>query len=591
MRNPYLSLLGTAWNYAGKKKNKFVLIYAMFAIANIIIAFNPILYGWFVDSLQQQGSDVIQIAGIYALAFLGLRLAEWSFHGPARVMERKLAFDISKNFMEEHYHKILHLSIKWHQDHHTGSTINRVRKGYEAIKDFFQNGFIYLYAIGKFFFSFSAMIYFSPIFGSIAVLLGLVTIMVIIRFDKPYVRSLKEINEKEHEVSSTLFDSLSNIVTVITLRLEKRMEKSILNKVSAVFPSFKRNVVVNEWKWFAAQMLVGLIYAVIVFGYVYQQWIPEKVFPIGGLVMLIGFVNQFTGVFNDIASQYTKILQYNTDIEMAKNISREYDHQRSIDSSKRLHGDWKKIKISNVNFSRNEAGEKTHFSGLNNLHLDIYRGKRIALIGESGSGKSTLLALLRGLYSPQRSLVMVDDKETFPFESIGNSVTLFPQEPEIFDNTIWYNITLGLPFTQEEVMKVCDIAQFSEVVKRLPSGLETHIQEKGVNLSGGQKQRLALARGILAASTSDIVLLDEPTSSVDPKTEMLIYRKMFEAFTNKATISSLHRLHLLPQFDYVYILQNGEVVDEGNFKELRSRSIIFREMWQHQEEQMQSIEN
>ncbi|WP_317170083.1 ATP-binding cassette domain-containing protein [Rhodocytophaga rosea] len=125
----------------------------------------------------------------------------------------------------------------------------------------------------------------------------------------------------------------------------------------------------------------------------------------------------------------------------------------------------------------------------------------------------------------------------------------------------------------------------------MPQGLDTIIQEKGVNLSGGQRQRLALARGILAARSSSIILMDEPTSSVDPRTEVKLYNNLFEAFGNKAVISSLHRLHLLNQFDYVYILQNGQVIDEGNFEYLRKYSPAFAEMWQHQEEQERVLVN
>ena len=122
------------------------------------------------------------------------------------------------------------------------------------------------------------------------------------------------------------------------------------------------------------------------------------------------------------------------------------------------------------------------------------------------------------------------------------------------------------------------------MVNQLPRGLKSSIQEKGVNLSGGQKQRLALARGILAAKTSDIILFDEPTSSVDPKTEMQIYEKLFQECEGKAVVSTLHRLHLLTYFDYVYILEDGAVVAEGKFSELRHNSPVFIELWRHQEE-------
>ena len=231
------------------------------------------------------------------------------------------------------------------------------------------------------------------------------------------------------------------------------------------------------------------------------------------------------------------------------------------------------------------ATEPSTKPGLHGLSIQLRRGQRVAFIGESGSGKSTLLALLRGLYDPEPgAIIRADGRQIADFGTVSETVTLFPQEPEIFENTIEYNITLGLPFEQAEVEAVCRAAYFADVVAQLPNGFESSIKEKGVNLSGGQKQRLALARGILAARDSDIVLLDEPTSSVDPKTEAAIYDNLFTAFADKAVVSTLHRLHLLPRFDYVYVMQAGRIADEGTFADLRERSPIFQELWRHQEE-------
>src|SRR5258708_12181579 len=143
------------------------------------------------------------------------------------------------------------------------------------------------------------------------------------------------------------------------------------------------------------------------------------------------------------------------------------------------------------------------------------------------------------------------------------SVTLFPQEPEIFENTLAYNIAVGLHFAEEDILQVGESAHFVEVIRQLPLGLESDIREKGVNLSGGQKQRLALARGILAARDSDLVLLDEPTSSVDPRTEALIYEGLFKAFSDKAIISSIHPLHLLAPFAYPYVLHQGHITPQA----------------------------
>jgi ATP-binding cassette subfamily B protein len=586
MTNPYISLMKTAWVFAKKEKKQYIIVYSLFILASGTFALFPLLYGWFINTLQKEGLNHLRYAWLYAGVYLLLKIIEWAFHGPARILERKLAFNLSRNFLQELYHQTLHLPVKWHQDHHSGSTINRIRKAYDALKEFFQNGFMYMYALSKFSFSFVAMIIFSPLFGAIGVMLGILTIWAIFKFDKPFIKALDETNEKEHIVSSTLFDSLSNIITVITLRLEKRMESSLLKKIADVFPPFMKNVKINEWKWFVADMLVGLVYAVTVVGYIYQHWEPGKVFMVGNLVALLGFVNQFTSVFHDVAWQYTQIVQFDTDVKTSRFITQAYKEHHLSDEVQALPPDWKRISISRLNFSHKDSySSSEQTSSLHDISIILEKGKRIAFIGESGSGKSTLMALLRGLFAPQPGTVIsVDDKTNVSINAISSSITLFPQEPEIFENTIEHNITLGLPFDEPQIMDVCRTAQFDEVVQHLPKKLQSNIQEKGVNLSGGQKQRLALARGILAAKSSDIVLLDEPTSSVDSKTENQIYEKLFEEFADKVVVSSLHRLYMLTHFDYIYVLQHGSIVDQGTFAKLRSGSLIFQELWRHQEE-------
>ena len=583
MKNHYLSLLNTSWKYARRKRRNFALIYVLFICANIIFSMNPLLYGWFIGKIQNNSQQTLHYTLIFALSYIGLKLAEWCFHGPARIMERTLAFHISRNFLQEKFHQTLHLTAKWHQDHHSGATINRIKKSFEALRDFFDRGFVYIYTLSKFFFSVAAILFFSPLFGSIAILLGIVTIFLITRFDKPYVKTLAEVNEKEHNVTSNLFDSLSNIRTVITLRLERSIERGLLHKYMMVFRPFRKNAVLNEWKWFTADMMITVIYCVVVSGYIYQHWEPGKIFYIAGLVTLLGYVNQFTSVFQNIAGQYSDLIQYDTYIKGSQAITKEYQAQHRSDENCNFPHKWNNIAINNLNFSH-RASYCHQFApqSLHNLSVQIKRGKKIALIGESGSGKSTLLSLLRGLYCPEKDTMVTLDGKKITLESIHDSVTLFPQEPEIFENTLQYNITLGLPFSNEEVLRACEDAHLLEVIDQMPDGLLTDIREKGVNLSGGQKQRLALARGILASIDSEVILLDEPTSSVDPKTEYLIYEKLFATFKDKAIISSIHRLHLLHHFDYIYVLDQGKVSAEGTLDQLMHGSELFKELWLHQ---------
>lgn len=600
MANPYISLLRTAWRYARKEKKKYVLIYAMFIAAYLVWSLTPLLFGWFIDKLQTDSPHALHYALLYVAGYIAIKLVQWAFHGPARIMERGLAFRLGRNFLQERYHQVLHLPVKWQQDHHSGATINRIRKAYDALREFFGHGFMYINVVMKFLVSVGAMLYFLPFYGIIALCLGVLTTFVIRKFDKPFVKALKEVNEKEHVVSATLFDSLSNIMTVITLRLERSMETGLIGKVQQIFRPWRRSYVVNEWKWFVAEMLIASIYGLLAFGYVYQHWVPGKIFLIGGLSTLLLYVNQFTSVFTDIAWQYTEIVQYNTYVQTADVISDAYAEQHRADRPDGLPDNWQSLSFRNLNFSHRPTYDAGHRAqSLHDLQLTIRRGRRIALIGESGSGKSTILALLRGLYQPEAGFTIDVETAARPsaaealataapdpkawLERLNEAVTLFPQEPEIFENTIEYNITLGLPFDEKEILQVCESAYFTDVIRNLPQGLQSDIREKGVNLSGGQKQRLALARGILAARDSGVVLLDEPTSSVDPRTEAMIYEGLFSAFSDKAIISSIHRLHLLPRFDYVYVLHQGRVVAEGNFDDLRAHSSVFQELWRHQE--------
>jgi ABC-type multidrug transport system fused ATPase/permease subunit len=243
-----------------------------------------------------------------------------------------------------------------------------------------------------------------------------------------------------------------------------------------------------------------------------------------------------------------------------------------------LGNNWEELKIENLKFSyNNQEGKKLHLA---NVSLSIKRNQKIALIGESGSGKTTLLKIIRELYQPERVKLYLDGKLLKNgLAAISSEVTLIPQDPEIFSTTIKENITLGIDQKANTIKKFTDLARFSDVINRLPKKLNSSIVEKGVNLSGGEKQRLALARGLLACEDKSIVLLDEPTSSVDLENEMLIYQNIFDRFKNKTIISSIHRLHLLPLFDMIYFFQNGRIIASGSFNELLKKSQSFQKIW------------
>ena len=226
--------------------------------------------------------------------------------------------------------------------------------------------------------------------------------------------------------------------------------------------------------------------------------------------------------------------------------------------------------IQQLDFTYKDTERPTQH--LKNVSIVLRRGTRIAFVGESGSGKSTLMSLIRGLHEADSGTVLCDGLElAHGLKDVGTTVTLIPQEPEIFENTIEYNITLDTDQEESELMEDIELSRFASVVRHLPQGLKTNTAEKGVNLSGGEKQRLALARGFFAAKQSSIILLDEPTSSVDPVNERHIYENMIRRFSDRCIVSSLHKRYLLPLFDYVYVFADGKIADEGTPLEIGPR--------------------
>ena len=250
---------------------------------------------------------------------------------------------------------------------------------------------------------------------------------------------------------------------------------------------------------------------------------------------------------------------------------------------------WHRLEVKNLTFQH--ASLTKHNQIFNRISFKIRQGEKIALIGSSGGGKSTLMNLLSSLYIPSEVELIIDGVSFNTLEPLQAITTLIPQDPEIFENTIAFNITMDLPTEADQIQQVVRLSGFSNVLASLPDSLNTDIREKGFNLSVGQKQRLALARGLLAARFSSLILMDEPTSSVDLPTEREILSGVMKAFPEKAMVISLHRLHLLSSFDSIIMLSNGEVVAAGAVLELLNNPGPVRDLWQMYQEDQRSSEN
>ncbi|MFH1173421.1 MAG: ABC transporter ATP-binding protein [bacterium] len=466
---------------------------------------------------------------------------------------------------------------EWHTDHHSGDTIDKIEKGTSSIYRFASQGFEVVETIMMFVGSYIALAYFNFHTSYIVLFMVILTVTLILKIDKVLIRQYKELNTMDNEISAKVFDVISNITTVIILRVEDLVSKAIFKKITKPFRLFSKNVKINETKWFAVSICTSTMLFLTLLSYILINVKAGQVVLIGTIYALYGYIERINNLFFRFAYRYGDIVRQRTKVMNAEEISKEFKDKEKINKI-RLSTGWHSLKIENLNFAYdNQEGQKLH---LCNVSLLIKKGEHIALIGESGSGKTTLLKIIRELYTPDKVKVYLDGKLlSGGFKPISHDIALIPQDPEIFSTTIKENITLGVSHKLSHIKKYTDLARFTNVIERLPKKINSSIVEKGVNLSGGEKQRLALSRGLMACEDKAIILLDEPTSSVDLQNEMAIYENIFSRFKNQAVISSIHRLHLLPLFDQIYLFSNGRITASGSFPQLLKKSPEFREMW------------
>ena len=576
---PVVFLTRKTWKYSSGNRSKIILYVILFIIANAIDLLWPLLIAKILNFIQENGVTTQNISTLiwYLSFFLVLTIGFWIFHGPARVIENKNAFLAKANYKKYLLDGTMSLPAEWHTEHHSGDTIDKIGKASTALFQFSSDSFEVIETIVRFIGSYIALVYFNLQASYLVLLMVIVTVYVILRFDKILVRQYTELYEAENGISAKIFDTLSNITTVIILRIEKMLSGVVFRKMMQPFKLFNRNNQINETKWFLVSIFASTMTALVLFTYIYTQAKLEASILIGTVYALYGYLYNINALFYRFAYKYSDIVKQKTAVLNGEKIAREFKEQEKVKVLQLLFH-WKKIEIKDLSFSyHTEEGADLH---LDTVSLSLRRGEKIAFIGDSGSGKTTLLKIIRDLYHPKSGKVIVDGKILSKgFQTVRSAISLIPQEPEIFATTIKENITFGAKYSQEEIKRYTDMATFTDVVSQLPRGLQSSIVEKGVNLSGGQKQRLALARGLMASEDKEIILLDEPTSSVDVKNELLIYQNIFKAFKEKTIISSVHRLHLLSLFDTIYYFRNGTIIYSGTFDQLLRESKSFQNLW------------
>jgi len=579
MSNPLVYLFVQMWRYSAGRRHIVVLYFLLFIVAGStsLIGF-PWVWAMIIDIVQKEGITAANLHHVLILLLLpvAIQLVFWAIHGPARVLENTNAFHVRANYRKYLLRGVMTLPMEWHTSHHSGDIVDKVEKGTRALFEFSSQSFEVIYALVQFIGSFAMLVYFSGSSGYAMFGMVVLAISVTLRFDRILVAQYKELNRAENAVSESVFDAISNISTIIILRVEQLVFTAIGHKIDSPIRLFHKNNVDNEVKWFLTNMCASGTTVIVLALYFMKHIHDPRGVLAGSVYLLINYLDKLGTFFFKFAGLYGEILQRRARVMNAEELTQDFRVESFADHI--LPSDWKNLAIEALTFSYSLAPDAR--PTLAGVSLEIARGEKIAFVGKSGSGKTTLLKIMRDLHTPQRLALTVDGARVADgFAGIVRAIALVPQQPEIFATTVGNNITLGAEYDSATVDRFLEMSCFREVVGTLPKGLESSINEKGVNLSGGQMQRLALARGLLACDQKDVILLDEPTSSLDSTTEMKVYKRIFAGFPGKTIIASVHRLHLLRMFDRICFFEEGRVISVNSVEELLRRSPEFQALW------------
>jgi ATP-binding cassette subfamily B protein len=345
--------------------------------------------------------------------------------------------------------------------------------------------------------------------------------------------------------------------------------------------------------------LLSQLSLVILFAYGGWLYVQGKIALGGGLVVFAGLLQQFTGQVANIATIANSVQQ---SLAAARRVYEVLDTPLDVQTRPnaikpgRLTG---QITFDNVTFgyapggrmrepaavtsnlspaNAAPAGGKTAVSALSNVSFSVKSGQVVGIFGMTGTGKSTLLGLIPRFYDPQQGRILADGKDLcdLDLDAYRRQIGIVYQESFLFSNTVAANIAFGHPHaTMDQIERAARIAAAHDFIITLPHGYETVLGESGVDLSGGQRQRLALARALLLQPP--LLILDDPTASVDARTENEIVAALREAMAGRTTFVVSSRLSLLRRADLILVLENGRLTQSGKHDDLVHRPGPYHE--------------
>ena len=480
----------------------------------------------------------------------------------ANVSERGMA-DLRKSL----YDKLITQSVGFFESQRIGELSSRITADVEQLQsvfsmtlaEFIRQGTILIVGIG-------VLAYLMPDLFLIMLLTIPVVVVLAIYFGR-YIRRFSKKRQDQLADTNTIVEETFQNFSVVksftnelyeSIRYQNSLKKMV--KISLDFAKVR-----------------GLFFAFLVFlmfgGILFILWqgafmVQRGEMDSGNLLSFVIYTVMIGGAIASLGTLYTTIAGAIGATERVKDImSRDVElDMNSSDKSGNISGD---IHFENVSFAYPSRDEVTV---LRDVTFDVKKGEKIALVGQSGSGKSTLVKLLMRFYEPIKGKITINDSDlnAFPLGELRTSVGIVPQEVILFGGTIRENILYGNPDASEEEMKAAaEKSNCIEFIESFPDGFDTIVGERGIKLSGGQKQRVAIARTIL--KDPNILILDEATSSLDAESERLVQEALDVLMEGRTSIIIAHRLATIKNVDCIYVLENGEIKEQGDHDSLIER--------------------
>lgn len=407
-------------------------------------------------------------------------------------------------------------------------------------------------------------------------LFAVIVIMTIINIILLFIfkRSYKKINiiqmEQNAKMSSSMIESLQSVEMIKTNSIQdQRMELIENNYIDALRTGFRENVLSN---------IQGTISgAISTIGNLVLMWLGATLVMDGNITLgaLMSFTSMSGFFMNPIGRLVGLQLQIQESQIAMRRLSEIYDvESEDVDKTKEITPLIGDINFNNVTFSYSSREPV-----LKSISLSIPNGKKVALVGESGSGKTTLAKLLFGLYDLNDGDISIGKRniKDIGLYNLRIGISYVNQDVNFFSGTIKENLKIvNREISDDKIRAILKISGCDFILK-MPAGIETYLEEAGANLSGGQRQRLAFARAL--AKDFDILVLDEATSNLDFVSESKIYQTLFNSTLNQTMIIIAHRLSTIRKCDLIYVMDKGEIVEQGNHEELIERKGKYYELW------------